>query len=148
MPTAIATNAAAVLGIATSYAANKVIALTAVSGNGATVPVPPKAAFLSNIELDANSASGTPASGNVIVRWDAGGDVACTAEFAFTFVAGVTTSSRLCTDIPVDKWYRFPDAQGNVTPTFYLFIKVNSGTVDVPVGGARLVWTTDLNDQS
>jgi hypothetical protein len=132
------TNSVAVTGIGTSYAANKAIALTSSTSTSGTQPAPGNDGYLGYLEIDADKASGSPASGTARLTWDAAGDVAASAEYSFTFLAGITTSStRLGIGIPIDRWYRNPQAS-NAPLIVYLFLTVNNGTIDVAAGGARL----------
>ena len=150
MSTAFLTNAAEVTGIATAYAANKVITLSmATSVDLGCNPPMPGGCFLDHIELVDCAAGGlpVPATLTAVLAWDAAGDNIFTGEASGTFIPGVTNgSSALCIGLPVQAWIRFPDAV--TTRVIYLFIKVNQGTLDVPVGSARLVWTTDYVNQS
>lgn len=139
------TNAAVVANIATAYAANKVIALTAASAVDGTQPALPSGGWLDHLELNVTFAGGAT-SGTAKLCWDAAGDVLASLPVAFTFEPGVTTTAtKAGIIIPFQGWYRNPVAAAQSTMTIYLFVKVNAGTVDVAIGGAKLHGTDSGN---
>ncbi len=79
-----------------------------------------------------------PSSGNARITSDIAGDVAVSAEAAFTWLPGVTAPTSIGIVIPFDEWYRTSNPT-NAVRTWYLFIKVNQGTLAVAAGGAKLV---------
>lgn len=150
MSTAFLTNAAEVVDISTSYAANKVITLSmATSVDPGCDPPMPGACFLDHIELVDCLGAGlsAPTTLTAVLAWDVEGDNIFTGEASGTFIPGITNgSAAMCIGLPVQAWIRFPD--GASTRVLYLFIKVNQGLLTIPVGGARLIWTTDYVNQS
>lgn len=148
MSTAFLTNAAAVTGIATSYAAGKVITLSmAPTVDPGCSPTMPGACFLDHIEL-VGTAGGVPppTSLTAVLSWAATGDDIFTGEASVTLIPGITSGSLVCVGIPIQAWIRFPD--GVTTRLIHLFVKVNQGTLDLAIGGVRLIWTTDYVNQS
>jgi hypothetical protein len=148
MSTAFLTNAAEVQDIATAYAANKVITLSmATSVDVGCNPPMPGACFLDHIELvGAGSGIPSPTTLTAVLAWDAAGNDIFTGEASGTFIPAVTAAGTVCIGLQVQSWIRFPDAP--TTRLIYLFVKVNQGFLTVPIGGARLVWTTDYVNQS
>jgi hypothetical protein len=136
MQTSLQSNSAAVAGITTAFSAAQAIALN----TGADVNPMPASGYLAHLELNVTVTAGSPTVLSAFLAWDAAGDVPATGVATSpSLQAGLTTAASRGTGIAIDSWYRFPtDALPRVV---YLFLKTDAGTITVPIGGARLVWT-------
>lgn len=135
MSVSFATNATDVTGIAATY--TKVTLTNAPSTEDGVNTIIAAGAFFSNLELDVTATSGTPTTATVYLTWDTGGDHFMTVASTITLVAG-QTANKYGGAVALDGWKRVPSTWGAVAGTYYLWVKVDSGTVTVPAVGARL----------
>lgn len=129
------TNAGAVTGIGSSYAAGKVIALTSDPAVDGAENDLPQGSYLDHLELRCTP-TGAVTTVTGFLSWDAAGDSPASAEMTITLIQGLTTATLYGGAIAIDGWFRPPGK----TLTLYLFLKTNANTIDVAAGGARLHW--------
>jgi hypothetical protein len=131
-------NDATVSAIATSYAADKAILLHEDSTADANSKALPQACFLSHLELQLDTASGSPTKVSAFLTYDSSGDDPLTGESADnTLHAGITDTSLVNTAIDLTVYFRAPAGQ-TTAGKLYLFLKVDAGTVNCTK--ARLHW--------
>lgn len=138
MASAIRTNGAAVTGIGTAYALNKLIALD-VSNTGQTG----LCAVLDRIAVYF-TVSGAPSTLVGRLYWDAAGDFAATEELTFAISTGLTTAASYTGIVSKTSRLLPKSAKGTAAGTMYLSLKVGANTADVAIGSVEM-WTRDDN---
>ena len=133
-------NDATVSGIGTSYAA---VLLHEDSTSDANSRALPQACFLSHLELQLDTASGSQTKVSAFLTYDSAGNDPLTGESADnTLHAGVGDATLLNTAIDLTVYFRAPASQ-TTAGKLYLFLKVDAGTVDCTK--ARLHWAVRDN---
>jgi len=135
MAIGLAVNAAAQTGITTAFDKTQGIALADVAD---AIPMP-AGGYWAHCTVICAVTSGTPVTMTAMLAWDSAGDNMEMISGASTVQAGLTTTANDMVTFSFESCYRTP---AGVTPgRVYLFLKTSTGTVTVPIGGARLVWS-------
>ena len=131
-------NDAEVTAVATSFAVAKAILLHEDSALDANSKALPQACYLSHLELQLDTTSGSPTEVSAFVTYDSAGDDPLTAVASGNSLnAGLTDTSLVSTAISMNVFFRAPASQ-TTAGKLYLFIKVDAGQVTVKK--ARLHW--------
>ena len=129
-----------------SFVLGKAIKLHADTDVDAKSSALPNACYLSHIDLQLDATSGTPATVDAFLAWDAGGDSPMTglaegnklwAGLTDANIDGAAVTALFNTSIALNVWITSPASQ-TTGGACYLWIKVNTGTVTVK--RARLHW--------
>jgi hypothetical protein len=141
MARGLATNSSAVNTIGTSFAANKLIELKKnTATNAKSVLVIPQSFYADHIELVAAVASGSPTTVQAMLFWDSTGDLPIAGpSLALDLASALTTASTKVISIRVDLDCIAPPGQ-TTAGSVYLGLLVDTGTINVAAGGAKLIW--------
>lgn len=122
----------------------KLEALKAADSKSEHGQLPASGARWSHLALRLDRTAGTPATCTVRIYEDSAGDDLCAGptQSSFDLAPGLTTTTSYSVVIPFDDIVPTDTDQTTTTGERYVSIAVDAGTVDLPVGGAKLFWNS------